>query len=81
MSNTTKDTTTTEMNNTHTTESLTTKELEELLNSKELRDDVKNGNDNTTNLLDAAWKYKSNVNFLGYRILNKIKKIFNKNDN
>ena len=25
--------------------------------------------------------YKSNVNFLGYRILNKIKKIFNKNDN
>ena len=45
MSNTTKDTTTTEMNNTHTTESLTTKELEELLNSKELRDDVKNGND------------------------------------
>ena len=32
-----------EMNNTHTSESLTTKELEELLNSKELRDDVKNG--------------------------------------
>ena len=35
----------TEMNNTHASESLTTKELEELLNSKELRDDVKNGDD------------------------------------
>ena len=43
MSNTAKDTKTTDMNNTHTSESLTTKELEELLNSKELRDDVKNG--------------------------------------
>ena len=43
MSNTTKDTKTTEMNNTHASESLTTKEVEELLNSKELRDDVKNG--------------------------------------
>tara|TARA_B100000902_G_scaffold399607_1_gene471302 strand:+ start:1501 stop:1806 length:306 start_codon:yes stop_codon:yes gene_type:complete len=44
MSNETKDTKTSDMNKTHASESLTASELEELLNSKELGDAVRDGN-------------------------------------
>lgn len=35
-------------------------------NLQEILKNIKNGNDNSANLLDAAWKYKSNINFLRF---------------